>query len=1081
MSSPDHSNTIRRLFATLCDLDPGDRLRELDRIADAGIREKLVRLLEADQRSDSGLDRGLDSESAALRDGIRDGERPVPQIDGYEIVGRIGVGSMGTVYEARQYDPPRIVAIKVLRSSLASEAHRRRFQVEAEALARLRHPGIAQIYATGVVDHGDGEQPYLVMERIEGAPITQFAVDRELSRSARIELMVDACEAVQHAHRNGVIHRDLKPANLLVEAQPTRPKVVDFGVARLADRGGESIPDSNAETVPNLSPPGTTLCGEILGTLAWMSPEQSTGEIDRVDVRSDVYSLGVILFELLSGRLPQPIQGLSLEEALRRIREDDAPLLGDCDRSLRGDLEAITGRALAKNPDQRYSTASALAEDLRRYLRDEPVLAHPPSARYQWIKFARRNRAWVWGSALVLLALIAGIVGTSYGLFEANRRANEATRERHAAQESRERAERVTQFLATLLTSGDLERLGRNARVKDALDSAAATLPDLDDGVLEARVRSILGSAYLRLTEYDSAEEQLRAARRLSVDAEIPASLVLRIRSEWSSLRAAQGHFREARSEVQALLPLLEDDPALRAEALSTLSLTELQVGRVADAEGPAREALDVRRREFGPEAALTLRSMGHLANVLNELGQDDEAEQLCRDGLAVSKERLGSTHPATLILSHALASLALERQEFERAKSIFEESVSNLEKAFGPDHHFTLSARANLARLHYERGELETAYGIQAEELDRSRIMLGAEHPDVLNSEFMLGRIAMDLRRFEESVVLLEHCYVERQRQLGPVHDRTVRAGRVLATVLRHRRKRGDAAAVLGSVHEALSPVRDPLDRQRLQVASDLGAVLAETGELEAAESILRVNSPLQAQALGADHPETMRTIHNLASLLRRKEDYEEAETLFQDVLERRARVLGEDHPQTQLSRDNLAFLYLAKGDTAQAVDAYRAVLASKERRFGEAHPQVANACLLLSRAYLATDRFTEAEAVTRRACELLDQQLGLDHAQSVMSRVALGRILNRQERFEDARVLLEEGDVRYEDRWRDPSSVATALVEWGVSLAALGQGVRARELLDRARSVTEAAPVRPSVLEAIEALSVRLSAPGS
>jgi WD40 repeat protein len=334
------------------------------------------------------------------------------QIGRYHIVRSIGEGGMGVVYLAEQDAPRRTVALKLLRPGCLSPSLLRRFELEAEVLGRLQHPGIAQVFEAGTADTGSGPQPFFAMELIVGRPLTEHAAASHLDIRQRLELLAKVCDAVQHAHQKGIIHRDLKPANILVDARG-QPKILDFGVARATDA------DLRA-TVPETVP------GQIIGTLAYMSPEQISGDSRELDTRSDVYSLGVVGYELLAGRVPLDVSSKTIPQAARTIMEEEPPSLGTVNRAFRGDLATIVGKALEKDKNRRYQSASELAEDLRRYLAAQPILARPATTFYQLRKFVRRNRGLVASAAVVFLVLASGIVAsTTFGV-RAVRAAREA-------------------------------------------------------------------------------------------------------------------------------------------------------------------------------------------------------------------------------------------------------------------------------------------------------------------------------------------------------------------------------------------------------------------------------------------------------------------------------------------------------------------------------------------------------------------------------------------------------------------------------------------------------------------------------
>jgi len=322
----------------------------------------------------------------------------------YRMLRLLGQGGMGIVYKAEQERPRRIVALKIVKPGLASPDLLWRFEKELQTLGRLQHPGIAQIYDAGTVDSGLGPQSYFAMEFIHGESLIEYAEVHRLDTPQRLEIMAKVCEAVHHAHQRGIIHRDLKPGNILVDGSG-QPKVLDFGVARAMDRDAQDTRQTDL--------------GQLVGTLAYMSPEQVLGDPLELDTRSDVYTLGVILFELLSGRLPYRI-GCQLSEALQTIRTEHPTRLSSVNRIYRGDIETIVGKALEKDKARRYGSAAELAADIRRYLEDVPIVARPPSATYQLQKFARRHKAIVLGAAAVFVVLVAGIFVSAHEAARAN-------------------------------------------------------------------------------------------------------------------------------------------------------------------------------------------------------------------------------------------------------------------------------------------------------------------------------------------------------------------------------------------------------------------------------------------------------------------------------------------------------------------------------------------------------------------------------------------------------------------------------------------------------------------------------------
>jgi eukaryotic-like serine/threonine-protein kinase len=414
----------------------------------------------------------------------------------YTILRLVGEGGMGSVFEAEQEQPRRIVALKVIRPGLASPEILWRFRQESEALARLQHPGIAQIYEAGAEESGAGLQPFFAMEFIRGRPLGHYADEHHLNTRQRLELMAQICEAVHHAHQRGLIHRDLKPGNILVD-EAGQPKILDFGVVR--------VTDSDVQVTQQ------TDIGQLVGTLAYMSPEQVLADPLALDTRSDVYALGVILYQLLAGRLPYRISP-KVHEAARAIQEDDPTPLSSINRRYRGDVETIVAKALEKDKARRYASAAGLAGDIRRFLQDQPIIARPPSAIYQLEKFARRHKALVTATAVVFVVLVAGIIVS--------------TREAVLARQAEQTAEAVNNFLqndllaqaSTANQSGPSTKPDPHLEVRTALDRAAARIAGKFDRQpkVEAAIRDTIGQTYKDLGLYPEARKHLERALDLS-------------------------------------------------------------------------------------------------------------------------------------------------------------------------------------------------------------------------------------------------------------------------------------------------------------------------------------------------------------------------------------------------------------------------------------------------------------------------------------------------------------------------------------------------------------------------------------
>ena len=554
------------------------------------------------------------------------------RIGPYTVLSLLGEGGMGTVYLGEQRAPFfRRVAIKVIRSGRSSAGYALRFEHERQILALMSHPGIARVYDAGATDEGE---PWFAMEHVPGRPLTELCDQERLTTRERLELFVEVCEAIQHAHQRGILHRDVKPQNVLVTREDgrLRARVIDFGLAKAFDR-------------PLVDGAELTQLGVAVGTPSYMSPEQADRRLTPdVDSRADVYSLGVLLYELLTGCLPLKLgQDPSFVEQLlkteppspsRRVsalgepgteiayrRRSGVPELR---RQLSGDLDWIVLKALEKDRERRYSTVSELAEDVRRHLRDEPVLAGPPSLAYSLRKLARRNRLATAALVLMVLGIALGTAGVAAGLVRALRAEEQARREADTARA-------VNRMLDEMLASAAPGQSGRDVRVADVLDRAADRMAQepLEDPAVEAGLRATLGRTYLALGHLDKAGPQLERARSLY---------------------------------TRALGPGAADAPetlTVRMEQVRWL----FETGRGADAEPEARDLVARARAALGREHAITQRALGRLATVLGERGRWDEAVGLIRELIAIQERTLGPGDRETLQSHNVLARLLALQQ----------------------------------------------------------------------------------------------------------------------------------------------------------------------------------------------------------------------------------------------------------------------------------------------------------------------------------------------------------------------------------------------------------------------------------
>lgn len=487
--TPEHWQKVKKLCHLALQQPPEQRSAFLAHACpnDERLRREVESMI-ARTTAGEGL---LDASAGAVPPNRTAGRIPTT-LGRYRVLHLLGEGGMGAVYKVEQDRPHRIVALKVIKPGLATPELLRRFERESEVLARLHHPGIAQIYEVGTADAGFGLQPYFAMEFISGAPLRDYVQLHHLNTHQRLELMARVSDAVEHAHHRGIIHRDLKPSNILVD-EGGQPKILDFGIARVTDSDAQATKQTDL--------------GQLVGTLAYMSLEQVLADPLELDTRSDVYALGVILYELLAGRLPYQLSANPLE-AVRTIREEDPARLSSISRAYRGDVETIVAKALEKDKARRYSSAAALAADIRRYLADQPITARTASATYQLQKFARRHKALVTATAVVFAALLTGILVS--------------TREAVKARQAEQAAEAVNDFLQNDLLaqasaatqSGPSAKPDPDLKVRTALDRAAVRIGGKfgRQPEVEAAIRDTIGQTYMDLGLYPEARTQLEGA-----------------------------------------------------------------------------------------------------------------------------------------------------------------------------------------------------------------------------------------------------------------------------------------------------------------------------------------------------------------------------------------------------------------------------------------------------------------------------------------------------------------------------------------------------------------------------------------
>ncbi len=871
---------------------------------DGELRAEVERMLASDSAAGDFLEPPT---SFALPEALGEGvfQSLIGQnMGGFELIRLVAVGGMGAVYEAEQSDPRRRVAVKVMNLS-GSRSMYRRFRYEIETLASLHHPNIAQVFEAGVHTFELSERrisvPYFAMEYVEGATdFISFARSSELSTRARLELFLEVCSAVQSGHQRGIVHRDLKPANILVDSDG-RPKVIDFGIARATELGTEG-----ERTV--------TRTGEVLGTLGYMSPEQIAGRPEVVDTRSDVYSLGVVLYELLCERRPFELSGLSLHE-VARVLSEEPPLRPSLARpGLDDDLEWILLKALEKEPERRYSSASELAADIDRSLRHEPVTAGPPTAAYRLRKFSRRNRGALVAAGLLLIALTVGAIGTWQGAVEARVESERALIEVR-------RVRRINELLEKIMTSSAPWIDGHDVRVVQVLDRARIELTEAlqDEPDILASLKGSLGRAYLGLGIYDHATPLLSAAseaerERLGPDDQTVLELQLRLAS--SKVRAGDldaaeavlaGHLERCEAEFGAENPLtrhsrsglaelyryqarlhdaaallernLESTPVDRADALdahrdaAALGAVYLGLGRFEEAEAELQEALEGCLRTLGPDAYATMIVQLELSSVSTELGYFAPALELLEDFLSRAQGMLGEDDTRWLTVLARKANCQYGLSRFAEAEALYRELIEKYER--GPERHTqdALELRVNLAETLKRQHRDAEAAEILTACLGDARAMFDDGHPAILNCWNNLASVLRKLRRYDEAIVAYE--------------------GVIEASIAAKGIEHADTIASMNG----------------------LGRTLLQSGNVEDALTVLTEVVDLAREHLPPDHWWTGGFLGTYGEALFTAGRHEEAEAAVLEGYERLLKNLGPGHSLITVQIDRIADMYEFRG----------------------------------------------------------------------------------------------------------------------------------------------------------------------
>jgi serine/threonine protein kinase/tetratricopeptide (TPR) repeat protein len=967
------------------------------------------------------------------------GEGPGTQIGSYKVVQQLGEGGMGTVFLAEQLEPvQRKVAFKIIRPGLESRQVIARFEAERQALALMDHPNIAKVLDAGATETG---RPYFVMELVQGVPITRYCDSHRLTPRQRLELFIPVCHAVQHAHQKGIIHRDLKPSNILIAEYDDRPvpKIIDFGVAKALG------PKLTERTL-------FTEFGSVVGTLQYMSPEQAEpGQLD-IDTRSDIYSLGVMLYELLTGTTP--LDGTHLKQAplmelLRIVREEEPPRpstrLGTTEEQtaiaakrsveprhlsglLRGDLDWIVMKCLEKERTRRYETANALARDIERYLNEEAVEASPPSAGYRLRKFARKNRKLLLATAGFGTLLAAATIVSTWQAVRATLAEQAVSQERDQVVAEKKRADEqaaisraVNEFLqddllgqADIANQSEAGARNRNITVGALLDRAARGVGERFKGqeLTEAAIRFTLAKAYFALGEYPEAQKQLERCLTLRTDKLGAAHLDC---FEAMNMLGVVHYHRGQNDEAEPLFKRALEGfrtnlGPKHMDVLTTmqnLALLYRDRRQYDQAEPLFKQAVDGLGEKHGLDHPDTLTTMINLAGLYNGRGRPDEAEQLFKQVLERSRTTLGDDHPLTLHALERLGTFYEDRAQYDKAEPLLKEVVELRRAKLGPDHLDTLTSLTHLAMYLRSRGQYDKAEPIFKQVLKAHRDKLGANDPATLNSLNNLGVLYRDQGHEEKAEPLFQEALKGCRTRFGATHPYTLLCMNNLALVYMARQHYDEAEGLLKAVQAGWSAQLGPDDLSTLNCTNNLAGLYMHRDRYDEAEPLFKQVLEQRRRKLPADHPATFQSMNNLAFLYEYKGVYDQAEPLFREAAAGERKKLGLQHPQTQKYLNNLADLYSKQGKPGLAEPILREVADFLREKAGPGSPRYAGQLALLSQSLLEKQRFADAEPLAREALVVLEKQEPVVWT-TFQAKSVLGGALMGQGKYAEAEPLL-------------------------------------------------------------------------
>jgi serine/threonine protein kinase len=981
------------LFTEAIELPNEERIAFLDRACagDEELRRKIEKLLKFNDRAGDFLETPPTGSINDVRAKVSAGEKPGDLVDRYKLLQQIGEGGCGIVFLAEQEEPVhRRVALKIIKPGMDTKSVVARFEAERQALALMDHRNIAKIFDAGATDSG---RPYFVMELVRGAKITEYCDQHALPTEERLKLFVQVCQAIQHAHQKGIIHRDIKPSNILVTTTlegTTLPVVIDFGIAKATTN--QRLTDKTLFTAFEM----------LIGTPAYMSPEQAALTNVEVDTRTDIYSLGVLLYELLTGSTPFDTQTLlksGLDEIRRVVREQEPvspsarlSKLTDADlttvaqyrhsepstlvRTVRGDLDWIVMKALEKDRTRRYATANGLALDIQRFLANEPVSARPPSKIYKLQKAVLRNKLLFTGAGIIALLLVVSLVVVSASF----------AKER----QSRVKSQEVTKILEEALKgAGPAAALGQDTTMlRGILDRTAERVGKemTNQPAMKAELCDLIGKLELQIGNWSQAQAMLRTA--LAINRRL---------------------FGTGSKEA--------------ATSLNALGLALMPDGKLPEAEKAHREALAIRRRLFGSENAYTATSMNDLGTVYRDEGRLTEAKAMATEALGIRQRLLGSDH---LDVADSLRNLSIilgDEGKWAESEKMAREVLAMRRKLLGPEHPWVASSLNDVAWAAGARGQLEEAETLERQALAIRQKVLGTDHPDVARSLYLVGDRMRQRANLKEAYSVLSAALSIQRKLLAEDNPDLLYTLKALGSALEAESRWSEAEPMY---REALGISRKFAGNENpdtLYLMDKVNLSVEAQGKWPQAETGRREELAAWRKRAGDDATDTISALDKLGANLDSQGKRSDAEILRREALASWRKCSGNEEPVTLYAMGRLGSTLEGEHKWSEAEALYREELSVWRKKGANEAPHPMYVLRTLGSVLEAENKWPEAEAVRRETLAVSRKQGGREDSEALMDLDRLVHVLLTERKFGEADQLL--GEVLTPAFVSQPSSV--------------------------------------------------------